>query len=183
MGFELNSQAKLDALGFDFGYSYVDSDLDSFEFIDEGLLPPGRLGPSCEFGDVEGCTDYSGAWTTSSGGPMMYSPEHTYNFGVDYTFNLPSGMTLRPRINYAFVGEQWTYFTYDVDTELLPERKLWSAQITLNQYALKNKYDWSMEAYCTNLTDEEYITGGRGDHGTETYGRQRIVGFRASFKF
>ena len=178
-GFELNAQGQIDALGFDVGYSYVDSELGNFEFINTRLLDGSQFYPSCDLvaGGIPGqtCTDYSGAWASSGGGSMLYSPKHTFNAGVDYTFHLTGGMTLRPRINFSYIGEQWINFIYNPNVDRLESRDLWSAQITLATYK------WNVEAYCNNLLDKEYVAG--QFINAESYGRPREVGVRVTYNF
>lgn len=186
-GLELSAQAQFDAVSFDMGYSYVDSSLGEADFINVKMFTLGSTYPSCELvpGGIPNltCTDYSNATASTNGGEMLLSPKHSFNAGIDYTFYMPGGMTLRPRINFSHIGEQWTYLTYDPSTDKLDARDLWSAQITLSGLNWKNKYNWSMEAFCENLTDKEYIIGKQAGNRTESYGRPRTIGVRASFGF
>jgi iron complex outermembrane recepter protein len=183
-GFEFSAQAQLNALGFDLGYSYVDSKLGEVNFIDTRKLGGAQTYPSCDYveGGIPGvtCTDYSNAYSRSNGGDMLYSPRQTFNAGIDYTFELTGDITLRPRINFSYIGDQWTTLAYDPAQKLLA-RKLLSAQITLNGQHWRDKYDWNIELYGTNLADENYVAG--YFINAETYGQPREIGLRASFKF
>jgi iron complex outermembrane receptor protein len=178
-GFELNAQGQFEAIGFDMGYSYVDSELGSFEYVNTRVLTGSQFYPSCDLvpGGIPGvtCTDYSGAISVSDGTTMLFSPKHTFNAGINYMFYLKNGMVLRPRINYSYIAGQWINLNYNPALDYLKSRGLWSATITLN--ALK----WQVEAYCNNLLDKEYVAG--QFISTESYGRPREIGVRVSYYF
>ena len=105
---------------------------------------------------------------------MLYSPEITYNAGTEYRFAIGTA-TLRPRINYAYIGEQFTNLLYSPVTDRLAPRGLWSAQLTYERES------WSLEAYGTNLADKEYVSG--QFVSAEMYGAPREYGLRATFQF
>ena len=178
-GFELNVQGQFDAIGFDLGYSYVDSELGNFMYVNTRVINDPQLYPSCELvpNGVPGvtCTDYSNAVMISNGTSMLFSPEHTFNAGIDYTYFLKNGMTLRPRINYSYIGDQWINLNYDPGLDLLKGHELWSATLTLDAFK------WRVEAYCNNLLDEEYVAG--QFITTESYGRPREIGVRLTYRF
>ena len=106
---------------------------------------------------------------------MLYSPKHTFNAGVNYTFYLENGMVLRPRINYSYIAGQWITLNYDPVLDRLKSHGLLSTTIALN--ALK----WHVEVYCNNLLDKEYVAG--QFISTESYGRPREIGVRVSYNF
>ncbi len=175
-GVEFQVQAKLGGFGFDGGLAYVDSKLDKFQFINQRLLPGTNLGPQCTAGVTPpACFDYSPFTTTAGGGPNLYSPKWSYNFGVQYEADLGSDITLTPRLNYAYIGSRWTNLLLNPVTDYLPGRGLLSALITLQ------KGDWTIEGYGTNLTNKKYISG--QFINDEFYGAPREYGVRASVKF
>ena len=179
-GFEFNAQGQFEAIGFDMAYSYVDSELSRFMYVNiRELEGQTILYPSCDLvpGGIPGttCTDYSGAIAISDGTSMLYSPKHTFNAGVNYTFYLENGMVLRPRINYSYIAGQWITLNYDPVLDRLKSHGLLSTTIALN--ALK----WHVEVYCNNLLDKEYVAG--QFISTESYGRPREIGVRVSYNF
>jgi iron complex outermembrane receptor protein len=52
---------------------------------------------------------------------MLYSPKITFNAGTDYTFVVGKG-TLRPRVNYAYIDQQYTTLLYSPITDRLPSQ-------------------------------------------------------------
>lgn len=178
-GIEAQAQARIGGWGFDVGAAYIDSELSEARFVNQRILPPGTNLPQCAPGTSPGnppvCFDYGPYTVDSSGGDMLYSPEFTFNAGIEYTFDIGAAATLRPRVNYAYIGDQFTNLLYSPVTDTLRARGLVSAQVT---FALDR---WSVEAYGTNLADKEYISGQGG--GVEYYGAPREYGIRTSFRF
>ena len=180
-GIELQVQAQFNGLGIDAGVAYNDSELSGATFVDEGaysLANPGAsFFPQCTGGDTPGggaCSDYSGFLRTTSGGPNLFAPELTYNMGLEYQF-LVGQISITPRINYAYVGEQWTNILYTPERYLLAARGLLSAQATVEMESV------TVQVYGTNLADKDYISGQSGDN--EFYGAPREVGVRVRFDF
>ncbi|MBO9519336.1 MAG: TonB-dependent receptor [Porphyrobacter sp.] len=178
-GFELQAQAKLGGFQFDGGMAFVDSSLDAVDIVNQRLLPQiGQLGPQCPVGTPSSppvCFDYGPYIVTGGGGPNLFSPKWSYNFGVQYEFDVSDEATLTPRLNYAYVGSRWTNLLYNPDLDYLAGRGLLSAQLTLGFD------DWSVQAYATNLTDKKYVSGQSGNN--EFYGAPREYGVRASVSF
>ncbi|MGZ5807251.1 MAG: TonB-dependent receptor domain-containing protein [Croceibacterium sp.] len=175
-GVELQVQAKLGGFGFDGGLAYVDSKLDKFQFINQRLLPGTNLGPQCTAGVTpSACFDYGPFTTIAGGGPNLYSPKWSYNFGVQYQAEIAPDMTLTPRLNYAYIGARWTNLLLNPVTDYLPGRGLLSALLTLQ------KGEWTIEGYGTNLTNKKYVSG--QFINDEFYGAPREYGVRASVRF
>ena len=177
-GLELSAQALIADFGFDVAYSYTDSEMDDFEIVNRRLIPPFvQTLPSCDFvpGGIVGVTCMNYTMANAGGGPMLYSPEHTFNASVNYTFYLPGGLTLRPIIHYSYIGETWMNLLYDPAQDLMGSRSMMNARLTLAGQK------WNVEAYCDNLLDKFYIFG--NITGTETYGEPRRIGIRASYFF
>ena len=93
------------------------------------------------------CFDYTPYLTTTASGPNLYAPQWTYNFGLQYELRLGGGASLTPRLNYAYVGGQFTSLTYSRVTDYLPAHGLLAALLTLNVPAL------DCEVYGSNLTN------------------------------
>jgi iron complex outermembrane receptor protein len=104
-----------------------------------------------------------------------FSPEWTYNAGIEYAFGLRGTATLTPRINYSYVGEQWTRLIATPATDLLASFGLWNASLT---YA---SGDWRVSAFGTNLANKVYVLGQYVN--AEVYGTPRQYGVRVSKSF
>ena len=113
--------------------------------------------------------------TSAGGGPNLFSPKWSYNFGVQYEFLLAGEATLTPRLNYGHIGGRWTNLLLNPTTDYLPARGLLSGQLTLQVN------DWTLEGYGTNLTNKKYISGQFINN--EFYGAPREYGIRASLRF
>jgi len=176
MGLEAQFQARFGGLGLFGSVSYTDSELDGLTFINGRLLPPGQLGPQCPTGVPSNppvCFDYAPFTITTQGGPNLYSPEWTYNFGIQYEIELGNARIV-PQVNYGYVGERFNYLAYGPG-DLLQDRGLLSALLTV-------EFDrWHIEGWATNLTKETYVSGRSGDN--EFYGAPREYGVRLGIEF
>lgn len=180
-GLEASLQARTESWGVDAAFAYVHSRLPNREpFVNTHLLPPGAGSlPQCtsDGGAPGSCFNYAPYLTIASGGPSLYAPQWTYNVGVQYEINPGSGLTVTPRINYAFVGSQFTSLTYSRVTDYLPAHGLLSAVLTLHIGE-----DWSVEAFGNNLTNKVYRTGeGLNSGNYYFYGAPRQYGLRARY--
>ena len=99
----------------------------------------------------------------------LYSPEWTYNIGLEYREYLTNRVTVTPRINYGYIGERYDYLAYRPN-DLIEFRGLLSALLTV-EFG-----DWKIEGYATNLTDKEYVVG--RSRNNEFYGAPREYGAR-----
>ena len=176
-GIEGQIQARFGGFGIDGGFGYLDTELSSLTFVDARALPPGQLGPQCAAGSPSNpplCFDYDPYIITTDGGPNLYSPKWTYNVGVEYSADLPGGVTLTPRLNYGYVGSRYDYLAYG-PYDLIQSRGLLSALVTLEFQ------EWKIEGFATNLADKEYVVG-RSDNN-EFYGAPREYGVRVGVTF
>jgi iron complex outermembrane receptor protein len=180
-GAEAQIQAQIGGFGFDAGVSYVDSELGTLTFVNtrHPLYPNGigPLGPQCPAGvtpNPPACFDYGPFLQTVSGGPNLFSPEWTYNAGVQYEWTA-GDVTVTPRVNYSYVGSSYTSLQYSPVTDYLRSRSLVSALIRVQVRG------WHVEAYGTNLTDEKYVSGHSGLN--EFYGAPREYGVRIGAQF
>ncbi len=178
-GFEFQAQANIGGFGFDGGIAYVDSKLDAVTVVNQRALPQiGQLGPQCPAGSPSNppvCFDYGPFLSLAGGGPNLFSPKWSYNFGVQYEAWLNDDVSLTPRINYAYVGSRWTNLLYNPALDYLAGRGLLSAQLSIGFE------DWTIEAYGTNLANKKYVSGQSGNN--EFYGAPREYGVRASVRF
>ena len=183
-GMEATVQAQLGGCGADAGLSYVHSNLPSAgPFVNAHLLPPGTAGGQCgqdgNPGSPPGCFNYTPYLQTASSGPILYSPEWTFNAGVEYKISVADGVTLTPRANYSYVSRQFTSLTYSEVTDNLRSHGLVSALITLRLHD-----HWGVETYGTNLSSKIYRTGqGLDNANYYFYGASRQFGVRARYQF
>ena len=176
-GAEAQLQGRFGGLGFDGNIAYVHSKLAAVSFVDTRLSGAGNLGPQCPPGVPSNpplCFDY--ASQPGGGGPNLYAPKWSWNLGVDYRLELGSGTTLTPRLNWAYIGSQFTSLAYSPTTDRLPGRRLLSGMITL-----RTESGLKVEAYGTNLTNRKYISGQFGTN--EFYGAPREYGLRFGMDF
>ncbi len=156
-GGEAQLDGRIGGLSVDTGLGYVNSRLGAVSLVNTEALPPGVTEeglPQCALGVVSaGCFNYAPYTANLSGAQNPYSPEWTFNAGVQYTFPVGQSGTLTPRINYSYVGSQWTTLFEEPVTDYLPSFGLWNATVT---YELGQ---WRIQAYGLNLADKVYVTG------------------------
>jgi len=177
-GIEAQVQAKFGGFAADGSVAYVDSKLPPFAAVNPVQLPSGTLGPQCAAGipsNPPACFDYGPFTGTAGGGPNLLSPKWTYNAGVQYSFDLGGDAKLTPRLNYAYVGSQFTNLFYSPITDRMQAHGVLSGLLTLNMRK------WRIEAYGRNLTNKKYVLGQGG--GNEFYGSPREYGVRVNVNF
>ncbi len=156
-GGEAELHGRIGGLGVDTGAGYVNSRLGAVRLVNTEALPPGVTEeglPQCALGMTPPGCFYYGPYTANlSGAQNPYSPEWTFNAGVQYAFLVGQSSTLTPRINYSYVGSQWTTLFEEPVTDYLPSFGLWNATVT---YELGQ---WKIQAYGLNLADKVYVTG------------------------
>jgi iron complex outermembrane receptor protein len=168
--------------GLNASFNYTNSDLGSLTTIDTRALPIDDTGGIYP-GDVnKGCTgafcfDYSPYFITLSGSQNLFSPELTYNLGIDYAFQLGNGGTLTPGLTFNHADEAFSsilqfpgdlYYTTE-------QRDLVNFNLTYE------RDDWTVQFFGTNITDEVFIEGAPG--GSVLYGDPEVWGFRARMDF
>ncbi|HCB75883.1 MAG TPA: hypothetical protein DEP91_06870 [Sphingomonas bacterium] len=82
---------------------------------------------------------------------------------------------LTPRVNYAYVGPQFTYLGYSPLSDRIDGRGLLSALVTLDMG------DRQVTAYGTNLTNKDYVSG--QFNSNEFYGAPREYRVRVRVAF
>ena len=182
-GVEASTQARAGSWGVDAAGAYVHSKLPSAQaFVNNHLLPPAASNlPQCPAGTstAAACFDYTPYLTSSVGGPSLYAPQWTYNTGAQYGLRLRGGTTLTPRLNYAYVGGQFTSLTYSRVTDYLQAHGLLSALLTW-----RGPGNWTVEAFGNNLTNKVYRSGeGLNSGNYYFYGAPRQYGVRARYDF
>lgn len=178
-GFEAQVQARFGGLSFDGGFAYTHSALGASRLVNTRIIPgfnPNGDLPQCATGVVPGptCRDYTPFIQDTTGGVSLYAPAWTYNLGAAYEILLGDA-TLTPRINYSYIGEQFTTLFYDPIRDRLAAHALLNAQIALEVGDLR------FEAYGTNLANKFYVSGQNGNN--EFYGAPREFGIRVGASF
>jgi iron complex outermembrane receptor protein len=183
-GFE--AQAQMAAAGFqgDVSVAAMKSRVDNAAVVDESPAlvptgpapmrqcvpasgPPGTAGPG-------GCWNY--AFVNVTGNTMSFAPNWTFTAGIQHSFRHRLGL-LTPRLNYSFIGEQWTSIqqsTAPLNT-LLGVRSILSGSLTYEQGT------WRVRGFVENLTNERYVTGLFFEN--EFYGAPRTAGVELSRRF
>lgn len=166
-GLEASAQGRFGGLGFDAGLSLSNSELGDFYAADPRRTRTGLC--NAETGPATGnCVNVGGNAQT-------YSPELTFNLGVEYNFDLGNGV-LTPRIDYSHISDTWTtIFANEALGDHLSERDVVNAQLTYETA------DWSLQAYSTNLGDLEYIASVKA--GMRYAGAPRQYGVRLTRTF
>ena len=183
-GGEAELHGRFGALSVDMGAGYVNSRLGAINLVNTEALPPGVTAqglPQCTAAVVTaGCFNYVPYVVNLSGSQNPYSPTWTFNAGVQYAMAIGDVGTLTPRVNYSYVGSQWTTLFEVPVTDYLPSYGLWNATLT---YAFGK---WTVQAYGLNLANKTYVSG-QAAPGTnpdnEFFGNPRQYGIRITRSF
>ena len=99
-----------------------------------------------------------------SGNAQPLAPEWTFNAGVQYAFHLGDGSTLTPRVDYAYISDQWgSPFQGNDPTLPLANRQLERYVFHLkpinvfNAQLVWNKGPVELTLYGTNIFNEQYF--------------------------
>jgi len=179
-GVEVAVNGHVGDLKVDFSMSYVNSSLNPTAPIINTRLSGEPALPQCTASQEASsgtCFDFTPYIVNSTSGASLYSPEFSFTTGAEYTFVLNNGAELTPRLNYAWIGEQWTNLIYDESTDLLASRGLLSATLT---YQMD---EWKIQAYGKNLANKEYVSGQMLNNNTEFYGAPRTFGIDVNYQF
>lgn len=179
-GSELELHARFGGFGADAGAAYVNSRLGAITLVNTEALPPGLTNiPQCTGSAAPpACFNYNPYLLNLSGSQNPYSPTWTFNAGVQYDFRVGSGGTFTPRVNYSYVGSQWTTL-FELPTDYMRSFGLWSATAT---YEFK---DWRVQVYGLNLANKLYVSGQLAagtNPDSEFLGNPRQFGLRVSRK-
>jgi iron complex outermembrane receptor protein len=147
MGIELQAQGTWDRFSFDVNGSWAHSRFGSFFGLPVGSTPPGPPVFTCN--THTGGTDP--ACVNLTGETLVYAPAWTFNMGMQYAIPLRNGDTLTPRVDYGFVGQQWTSVFHS------PAVRLGDRNIINTQLSYDWSDDWQLTAFATNLFDLHYV--------------------------
>jgi iron complex outermembrane recepter protein len=180
-GLELQLIGNFGQFHFDAGGAFVQSSIGEVSLINTSLIPgynaQTTYGPQCATGVPSNppvCYDYGPARVSVKGRRNPYAPVWTFNFGVEYAFNIGTNTTLTPRVDYSYQGSQWSTL-WENPADFTAAHDLWNLRLTLDHN------DWSLSAYITNLLDNTYNTG--GFLGYVFQGAPRQYGARLSYRF
>ena len=107
---------------------------------------------------------------------MSFAPNWTFTAGVQHRFRHRWGL-LTPRLNYSFVGEQWT----TIQEITAPINNLLGVRSILNGSLTYEQGTWRVRGFVDNLTNERYVTGTFFEN--EFYGAPRTAGVELSRRF
>lgn len=183
-GIEAQVQARVGGFDLSAGAAYTDSSLAGTDFVDTrsfALAFPGVTNiPQCQNGQTQEpappytCVNYQPFIRSTDGGPSLYSPKFTFNASAAYTF-FAGDLEITPQVSYSHSSDRFAYIAYDPVRDRLPAYDLLNANLKLT-------FDrYSLEAFGTNLLNEEYASGQFGDN--EFYGAPREYGVRARMEF
>ena len=180
-GSEFELHGRFGGLGVDAGAAYVHSRLGAIVLVDTEALPPGASLPQCSAAVTPpNCFNYAPYTVSLDGDENPFSPQWTFNAGVEYDLSLPHNAKLVPRINYSYVGSQWTTLFEHPVTDYMPAYGLWSAILTYQWE------QWQVQLYGLNLTDKIYVSGqfsAGSNPNFNFYGNPRQFGIRLSRGF
>ena len=178
-GAEFSGQSQFDDLHFDFGVAYLHSKLGTFENV---INPHGPLGGGLQNNPMTGAPlpascDTASVTVNLTGAEAPFSPNWTGNVGVGYDFHTNTGLTITPRVDYAYIGESRGSL-FKCDATRVPERDIMN--LALNVAADNG---WYFSIWSTNLLDNEYIAGIQNDGTLFTAGAPRQYGLRVGKNF
>ncbi len=180
-GSEFELHGRFGGFSVDAGAAYVNSRLGAIRLVNTEALPPGTDLPQCSPTErPPACFDYGPYTVSLDGDQNPLSPEWTYNVGIQYAYPLGPNASLTPRINYSYIGSQWTTLFEKPVSDYLPAYGLWSATLT---YQWKQ---WQAQVYGLNLADKIYVDGqfaAGSNPDFNFYGNPRQFGARISRRF
>ncbi|MFI4974116.1 MAG: TonB-dependent receptor [Caulobacterales bacterium] len=147
-GIEAQAQAVFGALAFDVSADYLNSRLGSTA----GTCPLSGVhatSPSClQNGLALGFENIGGR-------QQPYAPPWSFNIGAQYLFHIGDNGTITPRINYGYVGAQWTSpfqgFALERYLNHLAPLNLLNAELAWD------KAPYHVTLFGTNLLDDRYF--------------------------
>jgi iron complex outermembrane receptor protein len=181
-GAEFAGQSQFDDLHFDFGVAYLHSELGTFRDVLNphftGIPPGGGLlvNPMTG-GPLPADCQSAVAVLELTGAEAPFSPNWTGNVGVGYDIHTDTGLTITPRVDYAYIGESRATL-FKCDAVRIPERDIMN--VAINVVADNG---WYFSIWSTNTLDNEYIAGIQNDGTLVTAGAPRQYGLRIGKSF
>jgi outer membrane receptor protein involved in Fe transport len=126
----------------------------------------------------------TGVPVSLKGHELQQTPNLTFSVGAQYTFDLDSGYTLVPRVDYYWQSHTWGRIFHD-PADFINSWDVVNGQITLNS----PDKDWYVGAYVKNAFNKTYVTGqyltsaSSGLYTNAFLGDPRTYGVNAGIKF
>ncbi|GAB1256365.1 TonB-dependent receptor [Aurantivibrio plasticivorans] len=159
-GFEVELTGAFNALGFNVGLSYLNATFDEDVVLND--------------------TNAGANNTVEAGDTLPFSPDITFNAGIQYDFEVGDG-TLIPRLQISHIDDQLAT-PFDHPETRVDSRTLLDAKLT---YLPTDEL--MIEGFVTNLRDEEYVASQIQNSSSATggpiYGAPRQFGLRAVYNF
>ena len=159
-GLELELYGQFHALGFNLGASLINGEFAEDAEVTNSLTNVNELVPK--------------------GTDLPFSPDVTINAGVQYDF-MANRMIITPRLQISYMAEQYATPFPSKET-LVPDRTTVDFRLIVHP-----SENLRLEAFVTNLLDEEYIAVQLQDAssamGGYIYGPPRQYGIRAKYTF
>ena len=116
-----------------------------------------------------------------SGDVLPFSPDLTFNLGVQYAVRVGASQTLTPRVQYSYLGRQLAT-PFPSVASIVPGHGVLDARLTFEWGGR-----WSVEGFVTNATDRFYIAAqiqnSSSADGGIIYGAPRQYGVRVIGNF
>jgi len=160
MGGELELLGQFDRLGFNLGLSVLDTEFTEDKILTNSLTNRNELVPA--------------------GAELPFAPDFTLTGGIQYDFDV-GGMTLTPRAQVSYIGEQLATPFPDPAT-IVPSRTVADIRLILTANDV-----WQVEGFFNNVFDETYIAVQLQDassaQGGMIFGPPRHYGLRLRYSF
>lgn len=152
------------------GLGWLDATFAEDACINNTNAPPGT-DPGCSTGNR----------LVTAGSVLPFSPELTFNAGVQFDIEFGENMVLTPRVQFSRVSDQYAT-PFQSNITLVPERDLWDFRLTFQPTD-----NLVLEGFVQNATDEVYIASqiqnSSSADGGIIYGAPRMIGMRARIAF
>jgi iron complex outermembrane recepter protein len=162
-GGEVEMFGQFDALAFNLGVSILHT-----ETTEARTMTNSSVSPSVDA-------------LVASGTELPFSPTATLTAGIEYAVRF-GNQSLTPRLQVAYMAEQWATFFHDDNLTKVPARTIADFRLT---YAPIEHLQ--IEAFVSNLFDETYIAVQVQDAssaaGGQLYGAPRQIGGRIKYSF
>lgn len=145
-GFEGEVDVSVGGFKFGAGINVLHTELGQFYASDPRIPATGACSP------LTGGSALATNCINLKGRRQTYAPNLTFNLSGEYTFKLPKGDSITPRVNFGYVGDQWATLFQNVSRgDKLDARKILNAQLAYTRGTL------TVTAYATNLTNQHYV--------------------------
>jgi iron complex outermembrane receptor protein len=175
--------------GINGSLTWNESNIEQLTTVDTRSLPfdlpaggtpyPGDTNLGCNVATApNGCFDYSSYVIGVSNVETLFAPGVTYNFSVDYAFQLSNGATVTPSVALNHADAAFSNINQVPGDSYFQtgERDLVNFTLTYQ------KDDWNVQLFGTNVSDELFIEG-VSSNDSVLYGDPSVWGIRARMDF